>query len=130
MLPPPDRRIERTPARVPRNTPSRLTASTRRQSTKAVSATGLTRAIPAQLTRTCNRPHDCSASPIAASHPDSDVTSRGWPRAVPPAARIASAVPAIPGSSRSATTTKPPSRASIRAVARPMPEAAPVTRAT
>src|SRR5262245_57040198 len=49
MLPPPDRLMDRTPARVPRNTPSRLTARTRRQSASVVSVTGPTRAIPAQF---------------------------------------------------------------------------------
>ena len=48
----------------------------------------------------------------------------------PPAAAIASATRMAPASFTSATTTLAPSAASRRAVASPMPDAAPVTTAT
>ena len=59
----------------------------------------------------------------------SSVTSSWWNNAVPPAAPISSAT-AAPSASTSATTTLAPSRANRRAMAAPMPLAAPVTMAT
>src|SRR5262249_36863593 len=53
ILPPrPWRRIARMACLVPRKTPSRLTARTRRQSSRLISGTGQAKGMPAQLTAT------------------------------------------------------------------------------
>ena len=57
-------------------------------------------------------------------------TSAQTSRASPPSARIISTVSSPPGGVRSTTTTLAPSRANASAVARPMPDPAPVIRAT
>ena len=54
-------------------------------------------------------------------------TSVAWTRAVPPSVRINSTVVPAPTSSMSAMVTAAPSAARRRAVARPIPEPAPVT---
>src|SRR5579883_2600774 len=71
-----------------------------------------------------------SVASIAARHCPSSATSSRWKIAAP-LLRVISATTALPSSSsRSATTTLAPSRAKIRAILAPMPEAAPVISAT
>ena len=67
---------------------------------------------------------DASARTASAS-----LTSAPAKSAFPPAALIASTAPEPPGWSRSTTQTAAPCRAKQRAIASPMPDPAPVTRA-
>ena len=85
----------------------------------------------AALLCSTSRPPKCfAAASIIAITEASSATSATWPTARPPAASISFATASAPAPFTSATTTAAPSRASSSAVARPMPDAAPVTIAT
>ncbi len=73
---------------------------------------------------------DSSVTRAASARTSSyDETSHGSASTtVPPAARIAAAVSASPSAARSVRWRRAPSRAACSAVARPIPEAAPVTK--
>src|SRR6185312_6268003 len=117
-------------ARLIRNAPRRCTPSTVSQSFSVILNRRLSRITPALLTRTTGGPSSAATLPTAASTWSAWLTSAPTANARPPAAVIASTVPAQVAPSRSSTATALPSPASLRAVAAPMPRAAPVTMAT
>src|SRR5690606_22075844 len=86
--------------------------------------------MPAWDWRTSSRPCRSSAAVIAAESAASSVTSRERPSARPPTAPISAATEAARSATRSVTTTVAPALASASAPARPIPEPAPVTKAT
>ena len=110
-----------------RYTEVRLTSCTRRQASSPVvrieSSSG--GEMPALLKQTSRPPKRSTAVAYIAWTSAASVTSA---RTYSPSISSASAVP--PASSRSATTTCAPSAANRRALARPMPLAAPVMTAT
>src|SRR5262245_53146631 len=91
---------------------------------------GSGRAPPALPWNTSSRPKARSAASTRPSSTPRAVTSPGQARASPPRAPISATSVASPASSRSLATTRAPSSAKRSAVARPMPEAAPVIAAT
>src|SRR3954465_7975904 len=126
--PPPVLRIARTPSRVRRKPPSRLTAMTRRHSASVVSSSGLAKEMPALLTRTSSRPNASSTRRSAPAHEASSLTS--WRRKIAsPPPRAMAAATSSPDGSRSVATPPAPSLAKRIAVALPIPDAAPVTSA-
>src|SRR5215469_14675698 len=128
--PPPDCFIASTACFVPRNTPREFTAISRSHaSVSSMSATALP-LMPALLTRISSLPCFCTVAATTAFQSSSFVTSRRMNSAVPLARVISAATWRPSSSSMSATTTFAPSLAKRRAVAAPMPEAAPVTIAT
>src|SRR6516165_815542 len=119
-------------ARTAANGPRRLTASTKSKNSSARaerSACGITRVLPALLTRISSRP---SVLPIAAARASiAPVSCAGvrlarWP--VP--GRLAISCSAAPVSLAKVTTTRAPASANRRAVAAPRPLLPPVTSAT
>src|SRR5262245_18621602 len=115
-------------ARVHRNVPVALTASTRFQSSSDVLASGALCATPALLTRTSTLP--CCAAAVARSMTlPGSVTSQCTAQAVPPAPRISVATRSIRSVRRAATTTAAPARANSAATTAPIPEPPPVTTA-
>src|SRR5215218_5070832 len=116
--------MARTPCLVPRKTPSRLTAISARQSASVVSVTARTYEMPALLTSTSSRPWVSNTVAMTRSQLDSSVTSCS--------AKMAPAMEAAtcwPVGSTSVTTTRKRGLASRVAVARPIPDAPPVTSA-
>src|SRR5882724_6233811 len=85
---------------------------------------------PAMLPSTSSRPNAAVAAATAPKQSSRRVRSKRPPSIFPPAAAIASDVRARPASSMSAPNTSAPSLASRIAVARPIPDAAPVISAT
>src|SRR5215813_2657297 len=87
--------------------------------------------MPALFTSTSSPPWSATVLSMAACHPASSVTSR-WMNSALPCAFLMSATTASPSLSRTSATTTAlaPSRPNRRAVAAPMPLAAPLTRAT
>ncbi len=85
---------------------------------------------PALLCTTSMPPYSAAAAANIASSERGSVTSVRTNIAVPPASWIMPTVSLPPASSMSATTTDAPSAANASAVARPIPEPAPVTTAT
>src|SRR5215510_3867986 len=87
--------------------------------------------MPALFTSTSSPPWSATVLSMAACHPASSVTSR-WMNSALPCAFLMSATTASPSLSRTSATTTAlaPSRPNRRAVAAPMPLAAPVIRAT
>src|SRR5881296_1206897 len=77
-----------------------------------------------------SRPHAATVLPIASRLSSPRLTSAVRARAWPPAFSICCVVPRAASASRSTTVTRAPSRAKRSAVAWPMPDPAPVTRAT
>ena len=122
--------IAPTAARVPRNTPSRLTRISARHSSRLVSISAPRAATPALLTRTSSLPNALRVASITPAHPASAPTSWASASAMPPAAVMSSTTSAAGASAMSVSTTRAPSRASARALAAPIPEPAPVTIAT
>lgn len=114
-------------ARMPRNTPTTFTSSTRRKSSSEVSASGAARKIPALLSSTSMRPCVSSVQATAARQSSSLLTSCA--RALARSPSSACRRPA-PSPSASVSSTSAPSSAKRRAVAAPMPPAAPVINAT
>src|SRR5689334_19120775 len=89
----------------------------------------LRRLMPALLTRIDTGPTLAVTSPATAKQFWRSVTSSPKLSALPPSPRISSAAFAAAASSISRTTTRAPSRAKPAAIARPMPDAPPVTAA-
>src|SRR3954447_7261481 len=124
--------ICRTAARQSRNGPRRLTAIIASQSSGWVSTSGLEcgPARTALLTSTSSAPQRCTARATSASQWSARATSAATYSASPPSAAMSASVgsPPVSGSRRtSATSTAKPSAARRRAMARPMPDAPPVT---
>ena len=115
---------------MPRNTPSRLIDCCRRQSVSVMSRIEPAQAIPALLTRICNVFSFPAMSEMIACHVSSLATSCLRKRARPPFATMPLTTSVPPASLTSVAITRAPSRARVCAIARPMPEAAPVTNAT
>src|SRR6266568_3050039 len=113
-----------------RNAPRRCTPSTVSQSFSDILNSRLSRITPALLTSTTGGPRSAATLPTAASTWSAWLTSAPTAIAVPPASLMASTVPAQVAASRSSTATAIPSPPRRRAVAAPMPRAAPVTMAT
>src|SRR5471032_3310767 len=88
------------------------------------------RVTPALLTSTSMRPLSLSAFPKASLTESGDVTSRSTVMAWPLHARISSATSWLLSIAGEAITMSKPARQSDRAVARPIPRLAPVTKAT
>ena len=118
-----------TAALVQRNGPVRLTARIRFQSSSVVSSSGAKLAMPALLMSASSRPKRCASASMAAftapaseTSQHSAIASSGRPSAVTASASCLS--------SMSSSATRQPSFRNRVAVARPIPRAAPVTRAT
>ncbi len=128
MRPPPCRTIAAETDRLTRKRPRRSTLTMRSHSSTG-NWSMVTRwwrvLIPALLTRRSIRPNIATAQSIAASTSAGlEISSRqNWDRGIPAEAARA------PSPSMSASTTVAPFSARTRAVAWPMPRAAPVTRA-
>ena len=125
MTPPPPAFIEAATARIPRNTPVRLTLITRFHSARAVAATGVKPTTPALLIKMSTGPSSFTTSATTAAQLSSSATSK-W-RYSPPTC-LATTAPC--SSSTSHTTTLAPSAAKIAQSAAPIPWAPPVTIAT
>src|SRR3954467_10520897 len=124
--------IWRTAARDSRYGPRRFTAIIASQSSGSVSTSALEcpPASTALLTSTSSAPQRSTARSTSARQSASSETSAATYSAVPPSAAISASVgsPPVSGSRRtSATRTTIPSAAGPRAIARPMPDAPPVT---
>ena len=86
--------------------------------------------MPALLTRMSNRPHLPVTASITSSTLALFATSQAMTSAVPPAARMASAVSVSLSRLRATQATLAPAPASTSAIALPIPCEAPVTIAT
>src|SRR4051794_40294910 len=117
-------------ARVMRNAPRRWTFMTVSQSSSLILNSMLSRVTPALLISTVGAPSSAAIRSTAAWTCSASLTSAPTARARPPAASMAWTVFFASASFRSSTATANPSSASRRAVAAPMPRAAPVTTAT
>src|SRR2546429_4904832 len=114
-------------ARVQLKAPFRWTAIIRSHASSVISRSGTSPAMPASFTRMCTGPSAAwrrstaaaTLAPLATSA--STATARRW------SAATSSATCRPPAWSRSSTATSAPSRARRRQIARPMPEAPPVT---
>src|SRR5438034_115198 len=112
-----------------RNTPVRLTRTTRSHSSSVIASVALTTFTPALLIRTSRRPPPKRAAcAIPVSTLMAEPTSRPMAQAWPPVAAMPSATDLAEASSTSATVTRAPALAKASAVARPIPRPAPVTR--
>src|SRR6516164_4474741 len=119
-------------ARTVANGPRRLTASTKSKNSSSrarKSACGITRVLPALLTRMSSRP---SVAPILAARLSmAGVSCAGvWLARWPVPGRLAINPSAASGSLAKVTTTRAPASANRRAVAAPRPLLPPVTNAT
>src|SRR5438552_861212 len=112
-------------ARLTRYTPRTLTRITRSNSSGSVSTISPTPPMPALLKSTSIRSNRLTTLSARATVCASSVTSTCSATASP-AAPIASTVPCAASRSTSATTTRPPSLTKSEALARPIPEPAPV----
>src|SRR5579863_8944137 len=129
MAPPPAASIAGISYFIDRKTPLRLTSMRRSQATSSSSATANPLApTPALLKATCSRPNAASARSTMPRQSASRLTSAATASASPPSPSIIATVALASASFRSTTTTRPPSLAKSWAVARPIPEPAPVTR--
>src|SRR3954469_17717502 len=113
-----------------RNAPRRCTATTESQSYSVILNRRLSRSIPALLTRMVGGPSSAAIRSTASPTSSARLTSAPTPIARPPAARTAATVSSVAPSARSSTPTARPSTARRRAIAAPIPFAAPVTMAT
>ena len=111
------------------NVPVRLTSSTRFHASGVIFRNGPKPCRPALLTRIVGRPSRSHTSTTPASRPGRSVTSTSTPMAVPPVAAILVAASSAASPLRSKMATAAPSAASRSLMARPMPEAPPVTMA-
>src|SRR5580704_1162145 len=111
-----------------RYVPRTLTSNTRSQVRGGVSCSTPAALMPALATSTSIRPKSATAAPAARSRSSGRVTSAWMSAPRPPAMRISSAVRAAAAPSMSMASTDAPSAANRVAIARPMPEPAPVTR--
>src|SRR5215218_8548948 len=130
ITPPPRCRRYGTPYFAPRKQERGLTRISRSHSSSANSVTRPERWAPALLTMTSMPPIVSAAECMSASTEAASVTSQPTKEALPPAASMSAAVWRPPASLMSPITTVAPSRAKRRAVARPMPVAAPVMTAS
>src|SRR3990172_4967706 len=131
MTPPPRRRIAGTAASVPAMTAHRLTAMVLSHLSRGASGKrGQPAFMPALLCRMSTPPNVYSVKATIRSIPSQRVTSVYTNAAWPPASSRSRTVSRPPASSTSATATAAPASARAMAVARPMPEPPPVTRAT
>src|SRR5262245_13817310 len=129
MRPPPWPRMTRAAACEHRNTPVRLTRTTRSHSSSVIASVALTTFTPALLIRTSSRPPPKRAAcAIPVSTLMAEPTSRPIAQAWPPVAAMASATDLAEASWTSATIARAPAFAKASAVARPIPRPAPVTR--
>src|SRR5580693_8699804 len=118
-------------ARVTRKTICSSFRMVNAQSSQDSVVIGPNRIADALLTRMSTPPYAATASATQAFAPASADRSTGAIAVIsPPASRARRTVSAEPSGSRSQPTTAAPSRASVSAVARPIPPAVPVTRAT
>ena len=122
MAPPPASSRAGMAARQQAKVPVRLTASTRSQVSKSCSWVRAVRRIPATLATTWRAPNRSTAVATAASETAGSLTSPVTSTTASPARSHLVAT--------SRATTCAPSATSRSTVARPMPDAAPVTRAT
>src|SRR3954447_7234269 len=114
-----------------RNTPRRLMSKIRSHSSSLTSAAGPTGcSTPALLNAMSSRPNASNVWSSAALTSWPLVTSHRTTSTRPPWSSISPAVSRLPCSDTSATTTVAPADAKATAVARPIPLAAPVTKAT
>src|ERR1700694_1170518 len=118
-------------ARKQRQTPSRFTSTTLFHASSVSSRAGTVRAMPALATRIATRPKVWTACAAKEFTDSVEVTSSSLTRALRPAPLTASLTsPTSCGSLGSQpSATSAPARANAIAVAAPMPDAAPVTRA-
>ena len=113
------------------HTPRRLTALTRSKISAGSSAASLGGTwMPALLKAMSSRPNSVTVARTAAAALASSATSHGTPITRWPAAVSVSVASLRAASLMSARATAAPASPNARAVARPMPELAPVTRAT
>src|SRR5262245_19802076 len=132
IAPPPRLRISGISYFMHRKTPWRLVSMIRFHSASSYSAVGaaFVGRIPALLKAKSSRPNASTVLSRAAFTSSARVTSHRTASARPPCSSIMRIVSWLPCSDTSATTTLAPSRANASAAARPMPLAAPVTKAT
>src|ERR1039458_8666808 len=129
IAPPPLSRMTGAAARIPKKGPVRLTASTRSQSARDVLARSTPRNdTPALLTSTCSDPNVVFANATASCQSCSLATSGRQSSAAPPAWRMDCESAPPSASSTSATTTRAPAAANMRASAAPCPRLPPVMR--
>ncbi len=131
MAPPPDATIAGSSWRMHEKVPVRSTASTRFQFSMVASAVGLpcSPSIPAALNAASSRPKVATAWAMASRTLSSSVTSQRTNEHVPSGSSSAcAAFPASPFTS--ASTVAYPRRTKAAAAARPIPDPAPVTKAT
>ena len=114
----------------PRNGPFKHTANVRSHSSSVVSRMARGTVENALLCKMSSRPNCRIVASIAASTWLASDTSVWTNRPRPPICSIRATVSRPPSSEMSATVTAAPSLANSRAVARPMPEPAPVISAT
>ena len=114
---------------MPMKGPFTLTASMVSSDSAFISSMGSRMLMPALLIRISRHPLRSTTTARAFSQLASEVTSSRTKKAVPPLFVIAPAVFVPSGSSRSAIKTVAPSSEKRRAIAAPIPRAAPVTRA-
>src|ERR1700722_5814432 len=114
----------------PKNTPFRHTSTTQSHSSSLVSTTVLGTKTPALLNRISRRPNPRTVSSTMRSTSAATRTSTETDFATPPAFSISAAVLLADSDRTSATITFAPSRANRSALARPIPEPAPVISAT
>src|SRR6516162_722085 len=115
---------------MPRKTPRALTAISRSHAAVSNRSSTALPESPASLTRMSSRLNSARVASTAARHSASFVTSRRRKIAAPFACVISPTTFLPSSSSISATATLAPSRAKIRAMLAPMPEAPPVISAT
>src|SRR6188508_2737231 len=111
-------------------TPLKLTSITRSQKGSSVSRNGCSSSQPALFTRTSIAPSRSVVSATAAATESVLVTSSVTAIALPPFFSIARAVSRASSPRRSPMATARPSAASFSAIPRPIPRAAPLTKAT
>ena len=114
-----------------RNTPFRLVSMVRSQSTSSTSTRGGGRIkMAAPLTKMSNRPNRVTASVTIRSTWKASEMFTPTTAGVSGVAFIRDSVSSAPAMFRSAITTLAPSRPNLWQIARPIPEAPPVTMAT
>src|SRR5690554_6170038 len=130
MAPPPCSFITCMAARVPQKVPSTVVAKLACQSAVVMVSTPPQVKAMALLTITSRRPNSAAVDLIAPTKDSSLLTSATRYAALPPALRICATTSCNGSSRRPQTTTVAPSAAILSAVAAPIPEPPPVTKAT
>src|ERR1035437_6145598 len=129
ILPARWRAITRAAACAQRKVPVRLTRSTCSHSASGISRNAFACPIPALFTRMSRRPNSATTAAIRESTCAGSLISIWKEAAAPPSCRISSATRSAAAPSTSTTASDAPSRERRRAISRPMPRPAPVTRA-